>query len=212
MDVKKLTAGQIADFTLEQFNSLTAAEAKQALAIVRRSVNQRLRRLHAELDYSSPALERMKNTGGEHLKAASANRNENLAELKRGIDFLNAKTATVKGARQHFAQVKKDLGLSADIGHEEAKDIYKRFHKLQEEFGGQLSRESGREKYEALKRRIGKWSEEGLSDEDIRSRINTFYERSTANEEATANDILAGIEEDARKAREAAAVASANIG
>ena len=213
MDVKNMTAAQIAAMSLEEFNSLTAAEAKQALAKVRRSVNQRLRRLHDELDYSSPALERMRKSGGEHLKPASKVRNENMAELKRGIDFLNMKTATVKGARQHFSQVKKDVGLSDSVGHEEAKDIYKKFHKLQEEYGGQLSKESGKEKYEALKRRIGKWSEEGLSDDEIKSRINTFYERSAAAEDATAAEILEGIEKDAaEKARQAAeAAASANI-
>lgn len=194
MDVKNMTAGQLANMSLEQFNKLTAEEAKQALAIVRRSVNQRIRRLDAGTDYSSPALEAMKHSGGERLKAASSSRNENLSELKRGISFLNNKTSTVKGSRAHFAQTKKDLGLSDNASAEDVKEAYETFNKAKEEFGGMLSKESGAEKYEALKKKIGEWSEKGFSDEEIRAGIRTFYERAEANEAASAADILRGID------------------
>lgn len=193
MDVKNMTAGQLSKMTLEEFNSLTAAEVRQALAKVRRSVNQRERRLNT-LDYSSPAREAMKKSGGTHLKPASTNRNENLAELKRGIDFLNNKTSTVTGAKKHFAQVKKELGLSENATPEQVKEAYEAFHRAQEEYGGQLSAESGAEKYDALKRKIGQWSENGVSDEDIRKGIKEFYERAAINENVAANDILLGID------------------
>ena len=194
MDVKNMTAGQIANMSLEQFNKLTAAEAKQALAIVRRSVNQRIRRLNAGTDYSSPALEAMKRSGGERLKPASSSRSSNLSELKRGIDFLNNKTSTVKGSRAHFAQTKKDLGLSDKATAQNVKDAYETFNRAKEEFGGMLSKESGAEKYNALKQKIGEWSERGAEDEDIRAAIHTFYERAEANEAASAADILRGID------------------
>lgn len=194
MDVKNMTAGQIANMDLEQFNKLTAAEAKQALAIVRRSVNQRIRRLKEGTDYSSPALEAMKHSGGERLKAASSSRNSNLAELKRGINFLNDKTATVKGSRAHFEQTKKDLGMSENASKEDVKEAYKTFNKAKQEFGGMLSKESGAERYNALKQKIGEWSERGAEDEDISKAIQTFYERAEANEAASAADILKGID------------------
>ena len=194
MDVKNMTAGEIAKMDLDQFNRLTAAEAKQALAIVRRSVNQRERRLEKGTDYSSPALEAMKKSGGARLKPASSSRNENLSELKRGIDFLNNKTSTVKGSRAHFERTKKDLGLSENASAEDVKDAYDTFNKAKEEFGGMLSKESGAEKYDALKKRIGKWSEQGQSDEDIRAAIHEFYERAEADENASAADILRGID------------------
>ena len=57
-----------------------------------------------------------------------------------------------------------------------------------------LSKESGAEKYEALKKKIGEWSEKGFSDEEIRAGIRTFYERAEANEAASASDILRGID------------------
>lgn len=193
MDIKNMTAGQIADMTLEEFNSLNAAEARQALAKVRRSVNQRIRRQKQALDYSSPAMEAMKRAGGR-LKPASSSRNENLAELKRGMDFLKNKTSTVKGAKRHFNQTKKDLGLSEDATPEDVKKAYEQFHKAQEEYGGMLSKESGAERYKALKQKIAQWSQKGASDEDIRSAINTFYERAEAAEAAASADILSGIE------------------
>lgn len=193
MDVKNMTAGQLANMSLEQFNKLTADEAKQALAIVRRSVNQRIRRLNAGTDYSSPALEAMKQSGGTRLKAASSSRNENLAELKRGINFLNSKTATVKGSRLHFEQAKENLGLSENATKEDIREAYDTFHKAQSEYGGLLSQESGAERYAALKRKIGQWSEKGHSDEDISRAIKTFYERAEANANASSEDILQGI-------------------
>lgn len=194
MDVKSMTAGQIADMSLEQFNRLTAAEAKQALATVRRAVNQRKRRLEAGTDYSSPALEAMKKSGGARLKPASANRNENLSELKRGINFLKSQTSTVRGSRKHFEQTRKNLGLSPNASAEDVRDAYETFNKAKEEFGGLLSKESGAEKYAALKQKIGEWSEAGRSDADIRSAIHEFYEQAEANAEASAADILAGID------------------
>lgn len=194
MDVKKMTAGQLANMSLEQFNRLTAQEAKDALAIVRRSVNQRIRRLEAATDYSSPALEAMKKSGGKHLKPASSERNENLAELKRGIRFLHDKTATIKGSKQHFKESKEFLNLSDSANKDDVNEAYDTFHKAQQEFGGMLSKESGAERYNALKRKIGQWSEQEHSDEDIRAAIKTFYEREQARENEMAEDILKEIE------------------
>ena len=177
MDVKNMTAGEIATMSLEQFNSLTAAEAKQALNKVRRSVNQRLRRLDAAIDYTSPARQQLKKSGGgsERLRPASSSRNENLAELKRGMNFLKSQTGTVTGARAHFNKAKEYLGLSDDATKEDIREAYEEFEKIQEEFGGLLSKEAGLEKYDVIKRALGSWHEQGVSTEELKRRLKDYY-------------------------------------
>lgn len=195
MDVKNMTAGEIATMSLEQFNSLTASEAKEALNKVRRSVNQRIRRLDAAIDYTSPARQQLKRSGGgdEHLKPSSSNRNENLSELKRGMDFLNSKTSTVTGAKAHFKKSKDYLGLSDDATKEDIRDAYETFEKIQEEFGGLLSKEAGLEKYDVIKRALGSWHEQGVGIEELKSRLIDYYKKAENGEFDSYQDIINSI-------------------
>lgn len=195
MDVKNMTAGEIATMSLEQFNSLTASEAKEALNKVRRSVNQRIRRLDAAIDYTSPARQQLKRSGGgdEHLKPASSNRNENLSELKRGMDFLNSKTSTVTGAKTHFKKSKDYLGLSDDATKEDIRDAYETFEKIQEDFGGLLSKEAGLEKYDVIKRALGSWHEQGVGIEELKRRLIDYYKKAESGEFDSYQDIINSI-------------------
>ena len=195
MDVKNMTAGQISEMSLEQFNKLTSAEAKQALDKVRRAVNQRLRRLDAAIDYTSPARQQLKRSGGgsEHLRPASSNRNENLAELKRGMNFLKSQTGTVTGARGHFNKAKEYLGLSDDATKEDIREAYEEFEKIQEEFGGLLSKEAGQEKYDVIKRALGSWHEQGVDTEEIKRRLKEYYTKAQSGEFDNYQDIVNSI-------------------
>lgn len=197
-----MSAMQIANMSLEQFNKLTAEEAKIALSKVRKRVNERLRSLDKELDYSTPAIEALKKAHPEKkarlMPSASGKnaRNENLSELKKGIDFLKNKTSFKQGGIQHFEKTRKYLGLSENATADEVKEIYKDFHKIQEEFGGVMNKESGAEKYAAVKAAYGKWREEGYTNEDVKSSIRKFYERSQADAEATADSIISQLDKE----------------
>lgn len=195
MDIKNMTAGEIASMSLEQFNRLTASEAKQALNKVRRAVNQRLRRLDAAIDYTSPARQQLKRSGGgsERLRAASASRNANLSELKRGMDFLNSKTSTVTGARAHFNKAKEYLGLSDNATKEDIREAYEEFEKIQEEFGGLLNKEAGLEKYDVIKRALGSWHEQGVNIEVLKQRLKDYYIRAEKGNYDNYEDIIKDI-------------------
>ena len=197
MDIKNMSAMQIANMSLEQFNKLTAAEAKLALTKVRKRVNERLRSLNT-LEYSSPAVEALKKAHPEKeakLRPASKSRNSNMAELYKGMSFLKDTTAVKKGAEAHFSKVKQDLGLSDNASKEDVKAAYETFHKVQQEHGGILNKETNAARYSELKRAIVRWDSEGKTDGDIRKAITDFYEESESLEEATVADIIKGIEE-----------------
>lgn len=197
MDIKKMSAMQIANMSLEQFNKLTASEAKLALNKVRKRVNERLRSLDT-LEYSSPAVEALKKAHPEKkakLLPASKSRNSNMSELYKGMSFLKDTTAVKKGAEAHFQKVKQDLGLSDDASKDDVKDAYETFHKVQEEHGGILNKETNAERYSELKKAIVRWDRAEKTDGEIRKAIKDFYEKSENLANATTEDIIKGIEE-----------------
>ena len=171
MDIKKMTAGQIANITMEDFNRLSAKEAANALKKIRKSVWQRVSRL-SKSDVYSPAVESL----GKGLKPQKGlNRNETLAELKKGIKFLQSKTGTVSGARNVQNKIRSDLGLDKNASNAEVKDVYAAFHKLQEEFPGILTEAAGGARYAENKRKIGRMFREGQSLDEIRNEIENLY-------------------------------------
>lgn len=170
MDIKNMTAGQIANITMEDFNRLSAKEAADALKKVRKSVTQRISRL-AKSDVYSPAAESFKGIKPQR----GLSRNETLAELKKGINFLQSKTGTVTGARSVQNRIRNDLGLGTSASNEEVKDVYAAFHKLQEEYPGLLTEAAGGVRYAENKRKIGKMFREGRSLDEIRNEIENLY-------------------------------------
>lgn len=172
MNISKMTAGQIAEMSMEEFNSLTAKEARDALKKVRKSVNQRLDRLSKHDDVFSPAAKKL----GRLKPQTGMNRNQTLSELKRGINFLNSKTGTISGARTVQNRIKNDLGLSGDVSNEEIKDIYKSFHEIQEEFPSLLTEAAGGVRYAEIKRKVGKMFHDGKGKDEIRAELKKIYQ------------------------------------
>lgn len=185
MDVTKMTAAQLADMTAQQFNSLTASEASKALQILRRSVNQKIRRVEKSGE-PSPALEGLKRSGGRLKAGSGLSRNETLTELKRGMDFIKSKTSTVTGARKVKQKALEDLGLRKDTTAAEATDAYNMFNKLKEEFPTLLNKATGGESYQSYKKRVGQMIQRGDDIDTIRNELQMIYEEESARQAAEA--------------------------
>lgn len=188
MNIKEMTAKEIAEMSMEQFNKLTAKEAADALKKVRKSVNQRIRRMAERIDVYSPAVKALEERGG--LKAQRGlNRNETLAELKFGMKFLNYKTSTVTGARQVQNRVRSDLGLSQTASDKEVASIYSMFHKLQEEYPTILTEAAGGITYAQNKKKIGRLIRNGLNEEEIRKELEKIYMQNVQNDNSVAEAV-----------------------
>ena len=188
MNIKKMTAKEIAEMSMEQFNKLTAKEAADALKKVRKSVNQRIRRMNEREDVYSPSVKAIKERGG--LKAQHGlNRNETLSELKYGMRFLTSKTSTVTGAKQVQSRIRNDLGIPQTASNTEVAGIYNMFHKLQEEFPTILTEAAGGITYAQNKKRIGRMIRDGLSEKEIRDELEKIYMQNVQNDNNIAESV-----------------------
>lgn len=185
MNIKKMTAKEITEMTMEQFNKLTAKEAADALKKVRKAVNQRERRFEKATGFSNkqPSQKTIL------LPQKGLTRNETLAEVKKGIKYLTSKRTTITGFRNIQKRVRSDLGLPASATNAEVTDIYRMFHKLQEEFPTILTEAAGGITYAQNKKRIGRMIRNGLSEEEIRNELEQIYMQNVQNDESIAESV-----------------------
>lgn len=186
-----MKASEYQQITMDQFNRLSMKEAQEALRVMRKAANQRVSRLEKS-GVPSPAL-RSFEAGGPLKPQKGMSRNETLAEVKRAIDFMNAKTSTVKGARAVRNKTLSDMGLSADATPQQATDAYNMFNRLKEEFPSILNEATGGNAYAAYKKRVGQMIQRGESYEAIRQEMQRIYEEAQASESAAVSDIEKGL-------------------
>lgn len=112
-------------------------ELQKVARTIQRRVGSRLKKLEkAKGLEKSPAKAQLERSGGG-IKYGGLGRNELLHEIKRGKDFLEDKTGTVKGAREFYEDVKTGLeGAGVDLkdrSNEEVDKMFDTYKKAQEE-------------------------------------------------------------------------------
>lgn len=102
--------------TMDDTSDLDAkiARLKNRVSSLARKANARLRRLEKAELTDSPAYRYWKNTGGVNFGVRGKDYNQLQAELARLNGFLNAKTSTVRGAKQVLKEIGFNTGLAGD--------------------------------------------------------------------------------------------------
>ena len=100
-------------FTAERTSRFTEKERK-IRAEARRLVsmaNKRLRRLEQQNLINSPAYKKWVEEGGQKFSVKGKSMEEVKQEIARMDDFLKKQTSTVRGAKQYFKNVAKEVGI-----------------------------------------------------------------------------------------------------
>jgi hypothetical protein len=83
------------------------AEARRLVSMA----NKRLRRLEQQNLINSPAYKKWVEDGGQKFSVKGKNIDEVKQEIARMNDFLKKQTSTVRGAKQYFKNVAKEVGI-----------------------------------------------------------------------------------------------------
>ena len=187
------TAKELQNISAADFNKLTNAQLKGALRTMQKATSQRKRRLEKSGVFSD-ALQGFEERGG--IKTNLNNRVAMQAELKRAIQFMNAKTSTIQGARASELQSREALGLQADTDKETVRDTWDMFHRLQEEYPQYLSKETMKgQRYRNLQSAIGKASQRGATQEEISKTIKEMYEKAEAGNTRAVSRLIKSLRE-----------------
>lgn len=111
MAVRELLDIDITD--VNKFNEKTLRAAVQTLSD---AANKRVRRINAA-GVISPAVRAVEQHG--NFTPKGKNRNQLLSEFVRAVNFLQAETSTVAGARKFTDNIRKNLGLNKTATAEE---------------------------------------------------------------------------------------------
>ena len=106
MEVKTTIKGK-SPFTEEERK--LRAEARRLVSMA----NKRLRRLEQQNLINSPAYKKWVEDGGQKFSVKGKSMNEVKQEIARMNEFLNKQTSTVKGAKQYFKNVAKEVGIKS---------------------------------------------------------------------------------------------------
>lgn len=83
------------------------AEARRLVSMA----NKRLRRLEQQNLINSPAYKKWVEEGGQKFSVKGKSMEEVKQEIARMDDFLKKQTSTVRGAKQYFKNVAKEVGI-----------------------------------------------------------------------------------------------------
>ncbi len=106
MEVKKGVKG-MTPFTEEERK--LRAEARRLVSMA----NKRLKRLEEQNLLNSPAYKKWVEDGGQKFSVKGKSTEEVRQEIARMNDFLNKQTSTVKGAKEYFKNVAKEVGIKS---------------------------------------------------------------------------------------------------
>lgn len=104
MEVKTTIKGK-SPFTEEERK--LRAEARRLVSMA----NKRLRRLEQQNLINSPAYKKWVEEGGQKFSVKGKSMEEVKQEIARMNDFLKKQTSTVRGAKQYFKNVAKEVGI-----------------------------------------------------------------------------------------------------
>lgn len=104
MKVKKTVKGEL-PFTEEERK--LRAEARRLVSMA----NKRLRRLEQQNLINSPAYKKWVEDGKQKFSVKGKSMEEVKQEIARMNDFLKKQTSTVKGAKEYFKNVAKEVGI-----------------------------------------------------------------------------------------------------
>ena len=181
MDVKGMTAGELANMTLEQFDRLNLRQAQDALTILNKAVNKSIKRAEdaGKVATQAPAYKALMEGGGKiRTRGYSGSSGLNLAkaEIKRASDYLNMSTRTVRGAKAHHRQAAKYFGLPKTSTPEQVSEISKQIDSIMEEFPAEFANIIG-QSYQMITKQISERLQKGNTPEEISDALQSQYER-----------------------------------
>lgn len=112
----EVTMSITGESTMDDTSDLDAkiARLKSKISSLARKANARLRRLEQAELTSSPAYQHWLNTGATNFGVRGKDYNQLQAELARLNNFLNAKTSTVRGAKNVLNEIASNTGMLGD--------------------------------------------------------------------------------------------------
>ena len=182
---KKGTVQRIVDISMEDFNRLNTEQTKKALANIRREITRRVNILKETPDVVSSFVDFKGLKPNRELTNIETGRfdiNKAKAELKRGINVLKSKTITPEGAEEVRQRVINDLNLREGVTNRQIANIYKNFHKLQEEYPALLTEAAGGVNYGTIKQKVGRWLQNKKGLPYIRDQLEKIYTEQQRND------------------------------
>lgn len=122
---------------LTEIMRLSESDLKKEIRKLQRAVNQRLRRLKAAGFLVTPAAKSLYESGGRITTKGT--RQQLMRERGRALNFLESKTATIRGIREQQKYISQELG-GEWMNKEQAAKFWRAYSELR-------SRIQGREKY-----------------------------------------------------------------
>lgn len=119
-------------FTIERGARFTAEE-KKLRAEARRLVsmaNKRLRRLEEQNLINSPAYQQWVEDGAQKFSVKGKSIEEVKQEIARMNDFLKKQTSTVRGAKQYFKNLAKEVGIKKYEDFTDLQNKLKKFFEI----------------------------------------------------------------------------------
>ena len=119
-----MTVRELLDIDISDVNKFNEKTLRAAVQTLSSAANKRVLRINAA-GVISPAVRTVEQHGKFTPKGKS--RNQLLSEFVRAVNFLQAETSTVRGARKFTDNIRKNLGLNKTATAEEIKSENKGF-------------------------------------------------------------------------------------
>lgn len=154
----------ITDILRSDPRGLNEAQLRRQVQQLADAANKRLRRL-AEKNITSPAEAGRKREGGGMFSTKGKNYNQLQAEFKRAKEYLEAKTSTIKGAKQFQQDVLKQTNtrLDANMNEKQAKNFWSTMSKVMEQVPQTTLQQAGLSSYDVQKR-VYEMQQAGITD------------------------------------------------
>lgn len=102
---RKYSIKQIQQLSIQDLSSLDSKDFKQVFTQVRDVIRKRVKVLEAAGYTNAPAYEKLMDGGGVISLKGKTDKRAQLEELKRGLDFVRAKSGSRKGFEQYMQDI-----------------------------------------------------------------------------------------------------------
>lgn len=115
---------EILDIDISDVNKFNEKTLRAAVQVLSSAANKRVRRIKAA-GVISPAVRAVEQHG--NFTSKGKNRNQLLSEFVRAVNFLQAETSTVRGARKFTDKIRKNIGMNKTATAEDLDNENKKF-------------------------------------------------------------------------------------
>lgn len=154
----------ITDILSSDPRGLAEANLRRQVQQLADAANKRVRRMEKS-GLTSPAEARRKREGSGMFSTKGKNYNQLQAEFKRAKEYLEAKTSTIKGAKQFQQDVirKTNERLDARMDQQQAKNFWQTMNKVMEQIPQTTLQQAGLTSYDVQKR-VYEMQQAGMTD------------------------------------------------